>query len=618
VQARTFLGFADVATDVNGNCFVNVILTVAVPAGQFITATATDAKGNTSELSPPAGIENSDFYAGVPPNLSIVSGNNQTNFANLFLPEPLVVLVTGTNGAPLSNAPITFAVIQGSASLADSFTSSRSSLLAVRTSSNGLVQVFGHLGSEVGATTLISAATFTSGGSTGVTFVATSIPRPAEGVQVPGDSASPAVDSLVNMLPIGVPDNEIQDGIIMTRLDLRLAPGATVGQVNAALNQVQAGIVSMLPRFPAMTIAVPPQPDADSLLNLAAVLNSSPGILRASLAYVDVPNMLPPPPAGDAAGLTQLHHLLPARFPAAWNAAAQATNGCPGFELPVVVADKFEGLLFLTGPYATFDDEIPNFSRVQFLPPANETHGFDVTTTLGALFDASNPTGANPFSRCLNILLLQRAGLSGVQAISRVFSTLPSGKFLLNWSMGYNASCLNPTNCNPRLPLDRALDAADWKALTRNRWQDFLVCPAAGNERTNLGALIYPGLGMAPFESLVNVATQTDPFFGFIRDTSFWNAQSGYPGFSNLTATATDSQVLATYAQSLGIETVGAADNVLIAGSTTRGRTFPDLRESAFSNSGADVYAVGENIFMLSGPASGTSFSAPQVAGLAS
>src|SRR5205823_2894024 len=119
----------------------------------------------------------------------------------------------------------------------------------------------------------------------------------------------------------------------------------------------------------------------------------------------------------------ELRHLLPTRFPAAWNAAAQATNTCGGSDVTVVIADVFEGLLFISGPYARFDNEIPNFSKVQFLPAAQgpETHGYDVTTTLGALFDASNPTGANPFSGCLNILLLQRFGLSDNQVTTRVF-----------------------------------------------------------------------------------------------------------------------------------------------------------------------------------------------------
>jgi parallel beta-helix repeat protein len=49
-QGKTFLGFQDVATDASGNGTIDVTLT-GVTAGQVITATATDANGNTSEFS---------------------------------------------------------------------------------------------------------------------------------------------------------------------------------------------------------------------------------------------------------------------------------------------------------------------------------------------------------------------------------------------------------------------------------------------------------------------------------------------------------------------------------------------------------------------------------------
>lgn len=50
-EAQTFLGSTTVTTDVNGNAPINVVLPVAVTAGHFITATATDVNDNTSELS---------------------------------------------------------------------------------------------------------------------------------------------------------------------------------------------------------------------------------------------------------------------------------------------------------------------------------------------------------------------------------------------------------------------------------------------------------------------------------------------------------------------------------------------------------------------------------------
>lgn len=60
-EGETYLGFASVATDGSGNGHFNVTLPASVPVGAFVTATATNAGGSTSE-----------FSLGVP----VVSGNN--------------------------------------------------------------------------------------------------------------------------------------------------------------------------------------------------------------------------------------------------------------------------------------------------------------------------------------------------------------------------------------------------------------------------------------------------------------------------------------------------------------------------------------------------------------
>ena len=50
-EGATFIGSTVVATDANGNASFNVNLPVSLAAGQVVTATATDATGNTSEFS---------------------------------------------------------------------------------------------------------------------------------------------------------------------------------------------------------------------------------------------------------------------------------------------------------------------------------------------------------------------------------------------------------------------------------------------------------------------------------------------------------------------------------------------------------------------------------------
>ena len=50
-EAETYLGYADVTTDGSGDATFSEAISATVPAGRFITATATDPSGNTSEFS---------------------------------------------------------------------------------------------------------------------------------------------------------------------------------------------------------------------------------------------------------------------------------------------------------------------------------------------------------------------------------------------------------------------------------------------------------------------------------------------------------------------------------------------------------------------------------------
>src|SRR5438552_4129109 len=109
-----------------------------------------------------------------------------------------------------------------------------------------------------------------------------------------------------------------------------------------------------------------------------------------------------------------------------------------------------------------------------------------------------------------------------------------------------------------------------------------------------------------------------------VRFALDWDNDSDFPFFPFLAFSDVEVQALAQSNHALGVDTLGPAGNVLIVGSTTRGRAFDDLVASDFSNAasevypGPDLFAVGEQIFTLGGLDQGTSFAAPQVAGLAS
>ncbi len=87
-----------------------------------------------------------DYYSRgkspITPTLSIVAGNHQTSPAGVFFSSPLTVQVNGVGA--LSNAPVTFTVSAGSGLLSttNSGSPTLSSRISLRTSSNGLAQVY--------------------------------------------------------------------------------------------------------------------------------------------------------------------------------------------------------------------------------------------------------------------------------------------------------------------------------------------------------------------------------------------------------------------------------------------------------------------------------------------
>ena len=444
-----------------------------------------------------------------------------------------------------------------------------------------------------------------------------------------GDPAAPAQAATFDMPPVGVDQSEIENGIIMTRLDVRFAPGATVSQVNNALALVEGRIVTMTGELPFVTIAVPRPPSLAALRQLAHTLNVAPGILWAFVGGPSEPQVLP-----FAASAFPNRNLLPTRFPAAWNAMHRAAQDCDTRKVPVLVADDFIRGASITLP---FDDEVPGFRLLPLDSNGGDTHGYDVTTTMAALFNDRNRTGANPFTECLAITGIQVGGLEPSQELFRMVQHFPVGqRFILNFSRALRGKCDSAFDFDGPAPIERCEEgsasqiptayeraawAEEWKKRTFDHWDSFLVTPAAGNFRGNqanpegLAARIYPGLGIARFASALSIVTDADPSFGFISNTGLWQPTVSDPP---LIATADEIARLRAAIEHDALQQIGRADNVVITGSTAPGNTFVDLLESSFSNSDPDVVAVGESITTLGPVTQGTSFAAPQVAGLAS
>ena len=93
-QGRTFLNSTTASTDPSGNATASFTHPVPIPAGQFITATATDPNNNTSEFSPCVAVINDTNYV----VLSFVMSNSYT--LSWPVSQSGFVLERATNLAP--------------------------------------------------------------------------------------------------------------------------------------------------------------------------------------------------------------------------------------------------------------------------------------------------------------------------------------------------------------------------------------------------------------------------------------------------------------------------------------------------------------------------------------
>ncbi|MEM7309392.1 MAG: hypothetical protein AAF682_22105 [Planctomycetota bacterium] len=145
-----------------------------------IEATASDALGNTrteqitvSHMTIPAGTL----------QMFPVSGNGQTAEIETELPQPIVVRVFDTTGAPFPNKLVTFDVTRSNGRLTASGIGDGSMLLQVFTDSAGDAQVFWTLGSDAGCGN--NRVEVTSAGVSGtVGFCASAMPAPAAQINV--------------------------------------------------------------------------------------------------------------------------------------------------------------------------------------------------------------------------------------------------------------------------------------------------------------------------------------------------------------------------------------------------------------------------------------------------
>ncbi len=443
---------------------------------------------------------------------------------------------------------------------------------------------------------------------------------PTEGVLLEGPLEGNAFEAITTLPGGPVPPDDVDNGLILTRLNVAVRRDATIGEINGALEGIGALIVGMREGVPFLDVAIAKQTGEAALQQLADTLTNSSGVALSWISREPAKRLLPPGGAGTA---QFMGHLRNARFPAAWNAMQIALGNC-GQRVQIVVPDEYAPSP--PSGYEGFFDQVPHFSSVgQPSTDPNETHGFDVVTTMAALFDELLPTGANPFSDCMDVRAVRQSGNDWTNMIQSTIDTVPTGQnVIISNSLGYEEFCGNPGipgDCTPNnfgfdAGIGRFADAAFLRSILPGLEDRLLITTSAGNELDDEIAAVYGAAGDAFFDSPYALAATVGNQPTIAGDPLLWSPTTPCTGttcFPNRAASQTQINQVHEFLEQYGFDG-SALDSVLIVGSATANGG----GGSSFSDVHSNVFAIGEAVTTFAGTTEGTSFTSPQVAGLAS
>lgn len=449
-----------------------------------------------------------------------------------------------------------------------------------------------------------------------------------------GSASASAITQLTNSRAARVGGSDVSRGFLLTRLVALLEPTATVDQVNAAARVIGAtSIVTSTVGEPLITLEIPRQTGIGALKALARQFAAQPGIAFAFAGSEFGISVLPEQSPGVPVSALDLRHLLPARFPQAWNARHAIGESCLSRSVPVIVWDKF-------GPLANRPDFLGQIDANNFVfdvaaaPGESSGHGYDVSLVIAADFDADRPTGAHPFGNCVRLHQVEASGFDFNTAIALLTTVLQGqGRLVLNNSMnfieplcGANAdeACtfenVAVTDVDDiRGAIVERIVAAYWLGVRLqevNSDDRMLFVVSAGNlsdAGDSFFARHYPGFRDSRFANVFALATHLSTIDASLQDIALW--RSDEPEFPDATF---DQSMMDELLLSLPLPPDVGADTVLIVDSARSGDSPADVLPSTFNFDNARVRAVGEGV-SLQGTAdvTGTSFAAPQVAGLA-
>ena len=448
-----------------------------------------------------------------------------------------------------------------------------------------------------------------------------------DGVLLPGDPASPAVAATYDYsVPIDRDpslvsvdeDAPLRPQIHRGEIEIAFDPSATVGEVNALLEDLDARIVDMLPDHPQLIVRIP---DPGSLAGLRALVDdvaADPRVDVVLLSEIVEPPITEEPgvsevrtlvlPDGIGSRLGRIDHHLAIRLHAAWHvrSALAGSSQRPWLVVPDFYGDgrpdtTYYDATFASGEYATGDPH---------------SHGYHVLGIMVGAFDSvlapgtpdpdeqanDDVTGAVPATLRVRAVDLQAENTSNRnmnRAISRIEHILDGNadaRIIVNTSLGNRSSAETYARSWTR-KVRGWLDATTVGAGLEHT---FLHFTSAGNaERDDDGNIIatWPAVD----NSTYTYAALGDMSATFGRD---------YPNLTNVLVV-----------ENRRNSAHGAAGSRPLAGCASDG----SIMGGTLSAIGTSVYSFGTTLDSDLGlhdahaPSnkSGTSMSSPQAAGVA-
>ncbi|HKQ14135.1 MAG TPA: hypothetical protein VJT80_11940 [Steroidobacteraceae bacterium] len=466
------------------------------------------------------------------------------------------------------------------------------------------------------------------------------LPPPAS-VLISGSEAALVSAVLTQKSDHPLAAQDVSGNFLLTRMAVLFTPTATVGQVNAAARVVgAASITSSESGSLFVTLEVPRQSSVAAMQTLAKTMRAQPGIALAWPGEMAKAAVLPAAPGGSPVDISSLTHLRANRFPQAWNARQAIGSDCLPHSVNVYVTDLF-------GPASLRPEFFDQIDRGSFFAdPAGmasdniDGHGYDVASTLAARFDTDLPTGANPFPDCVVIHAAEFRATDYLASVRRALLAVAADgdpRVILTSSVVHNNDGFCGPNSDqpcdaqtvPTTPVEtfkvlmgyHAAVAGEWSRLTRTRnLQDkMLVTQAAGNVDGPPDGFLpqnYLGFRSASLASPAALATHIGELQAMLTDPALWKSAT-QPSLPDVTFSANEAALLIQNDPDLAPATTLDARNLLIVDSGSNKETLEEVTQSDFDFLGANVRAVGEGVVLFGRVEPGTSFSTPEVAGLA-